>query len=346
MGCAPEGSAGCGCANCLGETMGSSAWPSPAHDPEIAVPLLAMGSQPSGAPPPSGCVPDDFQDAYEYYDCRDIAKYGTPIGYPSECTRIDVPDSAWDRDCAFTDWTGWRNGEDCPEPYWNITTQTKACNHSSEEVDELTRLAEFTDCEGNFLSLVRKGWCLLVENMDLVDWVICRVYGPGQTCLQGILKGERETNFACRGLEEGRTATADLLGVRLNPYADALVFQRHMFANGSKEERLCAVLWMAELLFHELQHYCFLGGFATGDRTSDDCEGGGDDTPWYCHKDGECEPVWIASNTLRTLLRMRYPRARAALCCDTCLSETFFSNSNPVLPSSCQRESDLVVQGA
>lgn len=279
----------------------------------------------------AGCTPDEFQQAFDYYDCRSVAKYGVPFGYPNGCTRMGIPSSAWSQPCGLSEWTGWfRPGDECPEPLWSQTT--------AAEPFETVVAESYPGCSSSLTSFLNAAVGHLIDNIDLVNWVLCRVYGPGTTCLQAALRN-LDGRLTCGELDSA-AATANPTLVVVNHGHATLQFLLAQFEDGDPERRLCAVQHLSILVFHELQHLCLLGGLATVDR---DC---GEEPFPFCHNPGDCEPVWMASNTLKVLLRLRYPNSRKSPCCDGCLSDLFFSNSEyPWGWKSCSTSTVLVEQG-
>lgn len=280
----------------------------------------------------AGCTPDEFKKAYDYYDCRDIAKYGVPFGYPNACTRMGIPTSAWSQPCGLSQWTGWfRPGDECPPPLWSQTT--------ASDPFETVVAESYPGCARSLTSFLNAAVGHLIDNADLVDWVLCQVYGPGGRCLQVAL-GNLDGRVTCGDPFSDAGATTNPFLVVLDEEGATMQFLLSQFNSGDAERRLCAVQHLSLLVFHELQHLCLLGGLAGVDRSC------GDDPFPFCHEDGDCEPIWMASNTLKALLRLRFPSSRKSPCCDGCLSDLFFSNNADAWGwSSCLTSTALAEQG-
>ncbi len=279
-----------------------------------------------------GCTPDEFQKAFDYYDCRNLAKYGVPFGYPNDCTSMGIPFSAWSQPCGLSKWTGWfRPGDECPPPLWSQSTVPDPLETVSSE--------DFPGCGRSLTTFLNAALGHLIDNADLVDWVLCQVYGPGSTCLQTALRS-LDRRVVCGDPFSDAGATTSPFLVTLDEENATLQFLLEQFTGGDPDRRLCAVQHLSLLLFHELQHLCLMGGLYGVDRSC------ADDPVPFCHEEGDCEPIWMASNTLKAMLRLRFPNSRKSPCCDGCLSDLFFSNNaDPWGWTSCLSSTELVEQG-
>jgi hypothetical protein len=231
---------------------------------------------------------------------------GTGINRVPDCTRLGLPNNADDQTCFGTSGELWnhRSESECVPPLLNRTTSTRACNHTSDEMDFITRWTVFGGCHDTMENLLRKAWCLLIENLDIVDWVLCMVYGPNAgSCLQVILEGTHDVGIECSTSITSAAQASWLTGtVTFNPQHEDIIGMKAMFESGDDEDRLCAVIRASAVLFHELQHVCFLGGFMNFDGQGTITE-------------DRCEPTWLTYSTYTYAMYLRYPEARRSRCC-------------------------------
>lgn len=231
---------------------------------------------------------------------------GSGINRVADCTRLGLPSNADDQTCFGSLGSLWnhRSESECLPPLLNRTTSTQACNHSSEEMDFITRWTVFGGCHDTMERLLRKAWCLLLENLDIADWVLCMVYGPNAgSCLQDIIGGARDVGLECAtNISPAAQAFWGTGTVTFNPQHEDLLGMKAMFESGDDEDRLCAVIRASALLFHELQHVCLLGGFYNSDWQGSIFE-------------ERCEPTWLTYSTYTYAMYLRYPQARRSRCC-------------------------------
>ena len=255
---------------------------------------------------------------------------GTRIKQVPDCTRLGLPENADDQTCFGVEGSRWnhRSESECLPPLLNRKTSTKACNYSSDEMDVITRWTVFGGCHDTMESLLRKAWCLLLENLDIVDWVLCMVYGPDAgSCLQDIIVGARDVGLECAtNISPTAQAFWGTGTVTFNPQHENLVGMKAMFESGDDEDRLCAVIRASALLFHELQHVCMLGGIYNSDWQKS----------WF---EDRCEPTWLTYSTYTYAMYLRYPRARRSRCCVETLTALAWSSvpGDFVWESGCEK---------
>lgn len=176
---------------------------------------------------------------------------------------------------------------------------------------------ELFDCAAN----------MLLENTDLIEWVICWVYGDEKspdknmaTFYQCVLKHlspkDPQISMApAKGSSIARVTGADVLA--RNPFitwyrSDTWHYNTKAWGKRAKKHKLCACIDVAGSLFHEVLHTC--GDFGFGKHV-------GLTTTTEVHLPGKCTTVYLAQNLLVWGLFQRYPEAGNSKCC------TFVSGS-------------------
>lgn len=213
-----------------------------------------------------------------------------------------IPESTsdWATTCEPRSWP-------CDIPRLDVRDNTTICRGLVE-----TNVTIHSDCVDNGMEgLVSKAWCLLADNLDLVHWVACMVFGTDGNSLEGRIRGmgynvEIRCNTRTTGLSapcstDGGSRAAsfpDLFGGFIHLCADhaSIVEYVRVWSAGNAVERLCVAIEMASLLLHELTH---AAGVNVGD---------GDMA-------APCRRSYLAGSTMKYLLLKRYPRALDAECC-------------------------------
>lgn len=198
---------------------------------------------------------------------------------------------------------------DCREyaPYINATDTTTACAD-----EDNFQFVAVNSCHARATRMVRRAWCMLIENVDIVQWACCIIFGWWFTAdiavkLFGI-NGQVEVTCS-----DGDPALAvepcpgslarswwDVFGGFTNLCTTHVTVARqiNLFATGTEADKLCAIIDFASLLVHELTHIVFALLAADGDE----------------HR-GDCEQSYMFGNTVRWALLKRYSSARDSECC-------------------------------
>lgn len=153
---------------------------------------------------------------------------------------------------------------------------------------------------------------MLNQNADLVEWVTCVVYGDLDGAwlfhtivdyMDELVANRTPVNMTC--VTAGSKYLAQtVVGVAWNSDDPILQYWASQFANGSAEDKLCAVLNCAQVMYHELLHVAI--GLDSVDSGVE---------PEACHH------VSVAQSLMKFALLLRFPQARASRCCDGCLSD-------------------------
>ena len=290
----------------------------------------AAPSKFAAAPPPSqGCPgPDAFQQLFDKWNSRNMLLHRA-VDYAADAAGVcfGVPNSASDQLCADFALEFWNDSDKielCPTPPMNVSLSRQACNHSSEEVDVMVGLEhgpQFENmfhagaCDATFVSFLRKCWCMLFENFDILEWAICVAIGDKEVAaeLKRLLSGEHYILVTCSSVDPPNLVETviDMVWFRHAPEIDGWL---DSFTLGTRDQRLCAVIQGAHVLFHELLHRAAtIGDFWLEGAGANSTDIG-----------VQCNPVWLAESVARTGLIMRFARARHAPCCDGKWSDMFF----------------------
>ncbi len=205
----------------------------------------------------------------------------------------------------------------------------------TSDIDELVDIdSAFTPSE---TALLKHAWALLYENQDLVEWARCWVRGSDpirETCLVERIQGEWENVSVVKDWDSsGGDANAETtlpftyvgggrIKLYVNPgrgFSNASEIWRADETNsvGAHIGRMCASIYVAVLLLHELVHVCWA------------LRAVGDDP-------GECEVTYLIYNAFGWGLLNRYPQAAESLCCkDLAKESTFGSSDSFVLDTDC-----------
>lgn len=176
----------------------------------------------------------------------------------------------------------------------------------------------YTGCEQD---LIGHAWGLLLENVDILDWVVCvserlaRQNGAAfqtdspHTCLRSAVEGtlDREGRPAWVTFtknEESPQCKMGAIGSRNEIYmcvnGERKLFNVavDLYCNGTDTQRRCAVFAMAASLLHELSH--------TGCGFEHDDEDG-DIVP--------CSIPYLIGSTFAAVIMARYPEIASSPCC-------------------------------
>lgn len=165
-------------------------------------------------------------------------------------------------------------------------------------------------CEAELRGLVRAAWSLLQDNLDLVEWTRCWVFGrsssgrPRLKCLERALDGSNgDVEITLRdGVSPfNEYAAADGWCKRGIIIYHEQIFWRRRLSNWccgpDDETRLCMLISVASSMLHELVHYCC--------RARDVGEG------------QECHTSYLTQSVIEWALFHRYDVFGGGTCCDT-----------------------------
>jgi len=227
-----------------------------------------------------------------YRECYPPASTGSFSRELSGAGDLLIPaQTQWGSDCGMSD-------EDCPVP--------SARRRLGTDIQRgfVSVRQSYIGCSDSFTDVLNAAWILLNENTDLIEWVVCSVFGKSGACISAIASWSSflPPNVECSSREFGFwppcpkfvaltiwphitfCSTRPLNGV----YSNA-------FECGTDADRLCVAIDMAATLFHEFTHFC---GLNPGDPAG---------VP--------CRPSYLAENTFKWALLNRYPAALDSECC-------------------------------
>lgn len=220
--------------------------------------------------------------------------------HPPAVERFPEPPDPVDPDCAYR-FGG--DSDDCRRPPLDLQTV------EDFEALDFGNAASYVDIDGatpDQEKLLLTAWAILLANTDLLDWVLCWMYGvgggdcyirrvfgvPDAIGLPGHVDIVVEPD-ACRG---SFLSHAGLWGGTIK-VCDSHYWSNYqeIFSSSNIRDRMCAALDLAASLCHELTHLCFRSGNDTA------CD---------------CEYSYMVENLLRWCLMQRYPDAAQSPCCD------------------------------
>ncbi len=166
------------------------------------------------------------------------------------------------------------------------------------ELDE----ADFTPEER---SLLLSAWAILSDTMDLAKWAVCLTYGPNRPaslCLEERVRFNigGQIRISCCPNDNAAQGAPNLSGGRIwiDRTTDEHARMVTAFLSDSVNDRLCAVLEYAAVLYHEALHVCWLEwGVGSG------------------HSQNSCDRVYMAGNIYRWALAQRFPTSGNSDCC-------------------------------
>jgi len=160
---------------------------------------------------------------------------------------------------------------------------------------------EFTEDEEELLNA---GFALLLDNVDIVDWLVCMLPRPQQIdgpCLVDMISNGGFGYAHGAGLPtDGGVAGVfpDLDGTLIitMPKFDS-EYVSNWLTFPSEENRFCVAMLWAAVTLHELFHMC------------------GGSTPAQNDQAGECHASYMIMNSFLSMMLQRYPCMRDAPCC-------------------------------
>lgn len=125
--------------------------------------------------------------------------------------------------------------------------------------------------------LITAAWNLILQNMDLVKWAVCKATGDlGTTWRSGT--AERAWLISRINGSLGVTVhVVNAVGTYMSVYGSSIIWvsrggkfthSMELWTGGTHQERLCAAVDLAATLFHELTH---LAGFTYADFDDEEC---------------------------------------------------------------------------
>lgn len=361
----PSDGVGCGCSGtCFGGcSCGGGGW-GEEEGPELrkagtldAVDLGSGGdaftaSVPTGVQsggsmedPEEPVDPTDDRVAEEYTPSVDGAR---PPGQTDGATRPEEEDSGAEEGDGGCESFYWRTrllepGSDCTLPDDSqceppcVNEQPDGCVLDTLPVEEASQNFDWTwavndpqePVDQDVIDLVTSAWAVLLDNLDIVEWVACLVYGEDSAvsgplgaianlfgvpvsladCLVEKIVGqparvELRLNDADSNAFQGKTGGGLSGGYIRVPAAGNL--QQHYlryldpsFAWSSREDQqFCIVADLAATLLHELVHTCPAGGVLDEPGVEN---GKAEDEP------GSCSAAYLIENAFRWAMGQRFP---------------------------------------
>jgi hypothetical protein len=182
--------------------------------------------------------------------------------------------------------------------------------------------------------LIYAAWNLILDNMDLVAWTVCKVAGSVSTTEFGRLldriNGKRPRRVAVRVMDVKGTALAAYgTDYILIAGKGAMWTQfKDLWASSDPDTRLCALIATAAMLLHELTH---LAGY-----TYIDLEGADGEHVDWGYEGGTCYTSIMIGSTFSWGLHQRYPEASDAPCCSELADAwSFGCGRSPVIENGC-----------
>ena len=165
-------------------------------------------------------------------------------------------------------------------------------------------------------ALILAAWSLIVENIDLVKWAVCKATGETSPSIIAGTAARAALLARIYGLPTKITVhVVDVDGHFMSVFGTSIIwvsrkgeFTRSMelWANGAHEERLCAALDLAATLFHELTH---IAGFSYADLD-----------------DSECYYSYMIESAFRWAIANRYPDSA---CCSNLACSFIYGCGSP-----------------
>lgn len=165
-------------------------------------------------------------------------------------------------------------------------------------------------CDSQLESLIRAAWSMLQDNIDLVNWARCYVFGrksSGQvkmSCLRDTILGSDEKIVKIylqsgESLIDPGAAAEGWWGWKIVIFGEDSFWKRRLSywcCSVSDKTKTCMAISVAALIFHELVHYC--GRSKDSGKNVDNCE-------WS----------YLAQSVIHWALLNRYPAAGSGNCC-------------------------------
>ena len=167
-------------------------------------------------------------------------------------------------------------------------------------------------------ALITAAWNLILANLDLVKWSVCKTTGSVSTTefsrLQDCINGKKPRRVTVRivDFKGGFMAAYGTSIIWVGRDKDAFHGYLEMWTAGTDTERLCAALDLAASLLHEMTR---LAGY----------------TLWDFDLFGGCFSSYLIDNTFRWGLFHRYSGA-ATGCCGKLAVDDVFGCGSPVYP--------------
>lgn len=189
---------------------------------------------------------------------------------------------------------------ECPSPCLDLQS---TADFESLDLDEAARHVVIHDANSSEEELLLTAWAILLANQDVMEWVLCWLYGAGGgDCYLNRLnrtssRVEIKVTDSRAGCKHDFTGGADLTGgyIKVCCTRDAWIKYTRIFASSAVEDRMCSAIDLAATLFHELTHVCW--------RSPDDTS---------C----TCQYSYMIENLFRWAIMQRYPDATASDCCE------------------------------
>lgn len=161
-----------------------------------------------------------------------------------------------------------------------------------------------SDCRYLLPEIIRAAWALLLDNIDLVRWAGCQVYGAQSCergackCLPSLVTGRIYRIITIWIVSLSPVIAGSIAGLGVFVYAgdDYWKIVSSQWCCGSNSTRLCIALDVAAVLFHELTHSCVA---PVSDLGNDNCP-----------------KSYVAESVFRWALFRRYPDLDDT-CCGT-----------------------------
>lgn len=170
----------------------------------------------------------------------------------------------------------------------------------------LWRETEFLAVASTVREVLAQAWCMILENLDLVEWAARLAIGPAAAEWIRLLLAEGWFAVRLRFIPSAwfdafRTGTLYFTVpgnfILANPGIYVWESWTTLWNTGRRAARTCAVVDAASILFHELCHY---SGAVLADWGEKNCQNGA---------------AYAAGDTFQLALLHRYPRAMEEECC-------------------------------
>ncbi len=292
----------------------------------------------------------------------------TPPALPipdGECqSTFDPP--TWAEDCPLP------SSSECAAPC--LLEQPDGCDPDRLPVDEASDAFDWTwavqdpsePVDYDVIDAITSAWAVLIDNIDIVEWVCCLAYGEGTSpsnplewlgglvgipvsladcVVQKVLGKQARVTLKLNDAEidqfRGNTGSGISGGYIRVPAGGALK-QRYMkFLDSSDpfysqpEQRFCILADLAATLLHQLVHTCVTGGKA------DEPDGGID-------RSGQCSTSYLIENGFRWAIGARFPCLSQTACWYYSCDDTWMSDRtsypwDPVCPQGGWASRDLSI---
>lgn len=230
-----------------------------------------------------------------YRECYPPTSTGPHVVVPGELSMagdlLIPPHAQWGSDCELSE-------ADCPVPSARRRLGTDI-QRSLVSVPQ-----SYIGCSESFTDVLNAAWILLNENTDLIEWVVCSVFGKSGGCISAIASWSSflPPNVECSSREFGFWPPCpEFVALTIWPHITFCSTKavNEVYANafqcGTDADRLCVAIDMAATLFHEFTHFC---GLNTGDLAGK-----------------ACQTSYLAENSFKWALLNRYPAALDSGCC-------------------------------